>query len=336
MSLPALVAHADWSAHPAKRWMAQAVLQPGGGYLVLPPAPVGTLDDFWLRLEANAPSGSILIGFDFPIGLPAAYAERAGIHDFREALVEFGADFYSPARSPEEISLARPFYPDRPGGRSRRDLLEGLGLENWDLVHRRCDRATASRPAACPMFWTLGGNQVGKAAISGWRELLAPARRAWIDVAIWPFDGSLAALLHTHGFVVAETYPGEVYGHLDLRPALRSHGGKRRQAARAACADALLAWAQRREVFLAPALADEVTAGFGPEPGADDRFDAVVGVCGMLNVVRGGRPSGEPDDPVVRRIEGWILGQSGGAELAAGGEPDPATPVGLSRAEHSG
>ena len=336
MSLPALVAHADWSAHPPKRWMARAVLQPGGGYLVLPPAPVGTLDDFWLRLEANAPSGPILIGFDFPIGLPAAYAGRAGINDFREALVGFGADFYSPARSPEEISLARPFYPDRPGGRSRRDLLEGLGLENWDLVHRRCDRATASRPAACPMFWTLGGNQVGKAAISGWRELLAPARRAWIDVAIWPFDGSLAALLHTHGFVVAETYPGEVYGHLDLRPALRSHGGKRRQAARAACADALLAWAQRREVFLAPALADEVTAGFGPEPGADDRFDAVVGVCGMLNVVRGGRPSGEPDDPVVRRIEGWILGQSGGAEFAAGGEPDPGTPVRLSRADHSG
>jgi len=30
------------------------------------------------------------------------------------------------------------------------------------------------------MFWTLGGNQVGKAAISGWRELLAPARRAGI------------------------------------------------------------------------------------------------------------------------------------------------------------
>jgi hypothetical protein len=30
----------------------------------------------------------------------------------------------------------------------------------------------------------------------------------------------------------------------------------------------------------------------------------------MLNVVRGARPSGEPDDPVVHRIEGWILGQS--------------------------
>ena len=93
------------------------------------------------------------------------------------------------------------------------------------------------------MFWTLGGNQVGKAAITGWRELLAPARRAGMDVAIWPFDGSARRLLGTHSFVVAETYPGEVYEHLGLRPALRSRGGKRRQAARAACAGLLLAWA---------------------------------------------------------------------------------------------
>jgi hypothetical protein len=310
MSLPALVAHADWSVRPDKRWMATALLQPGGRYLVLPPAGVATLDGFWARLEADAPPGAILLGFDFPIGLPAAYAERAGIEDFRVALDRFDGDFYQVARSPEEISLARPFYPDRPGGRCRRDLLDALGLDTWDRVHRRCDRATATRPAACPMFWTLGGNQVGKAALNGWRELLGPARRAGIDAAIWPFDGALAALLRTHRFVVAETYPGEVYGHLGLRGALRSRGGKRRQAARAACAALLLAWAARSEIALAPALVDDLKDGFGPRPGADDPFDAVVGVCGMLNVVRGARPSGEPDDPVVHRIEGWILGQS--------------------------
>jgi hypothetical protein len=310
MSSPALVAHADWSAHPAKRWMARAVLQPGGRYLVLPPAPVGALDGFWAGLGVAASAGRTLVGFDFPIGLPAAYAERAGIKDFRDALERFDGDFYHVARAPEEISLARPFYPDRPGARRRRDLLDALGLEAWERLHRRCDRATASRPAACPMFWTLGGNQVGKAAISGWRDLLTPARRAGIDVAIWPFDGALAALLRAHRFVVAETYPGEVYGHLELRLALRRRGGKRRQAARAGCADLLLAWAERAEVTLEPELVDDIKAGFGLRPGADDRFDAVVGVCGMLNVLRGARPSGEPDDPVVRRIEGWILGQA--------------------------
>lgn len=310
MRLPALVVHADWSAHPKKRWMAQAVLQPGAGYLALPPARVGALDSFWTRLEVAAPAGPVLVGFDFPIGLPTAYAERAGIESFLEALKRFDEGFYDVARTPAEVSLARPFYPDRPGGRRRQHLLDALGLERWDSLHRRCDRATVSRPAACPMFWTLGGNQVGKAAISGWRDLLAPARRAGVDLAVWPFDGHLAALLRTHRFVVAETYPGEIYQHLHLRPALRSHGGKRRQGARAACAGLLLAWAERSEVTLAPALADHITAGFGPHPGADDRFDAVVGVFGMLNVLRGARPSGEPEDPVVRRIEGWILGQA--------------------------
>jgi hypothetical protein len=324
MSLPTLVAHADWSAHPAKRWMARAVLQPDDRYLVLPPAPVGALDGFWAWLEDAAAAGTILVGFDFPIGLPAAYADRVGIEDFREALDRFDSDFYNVARTPEEISLARPFYPDRPGGRRRRDLVDALGLENWDCLHRRCDRATPSRPAACPMFWTLGGNQVGKAAISGWRELLAPARRAGMDVGIWPFDGPLAALLGTRRLVVAETYPGEVYEHLELRPALRSRGGKRRQPARAGCADLLLAWAARSQVTLAAALADDIEAGFGPYPGADDRFDAMVGVLGMLNVLCGARPSGEPDDPVVLRIEGWILGQPSGSDVAPAAAVDRA------------
>ena len=33
MSAPALVAHADWSAHPAKRWMASAIRRPDGSYI---------------------------------------------------------------------------------------------------------------------------------------------------------------------------------------------------------------------------------------------------------------------------------------------------------------
>jgi hypothetical protein len=37
------------------------------GYLAQPATPVGALDGFWTRLEAAAPSGPILVGFDFPI-----------------------------------------------------------------------------------------------------------------------------------------------------------------------------------------------------------------------------------------------------------------------------
>ena len=82
--------------HAAKRWMARAVLRPEG-YLALPATLVGALESFWTRLAAAAGAGPILLGFDFPIGLPAAYAERVGIADFLEALDGFGGDFYEVA-----------------------------------------------------------------------------------------------------------------------------------------------------------------------------------------------------------------------------------------------
>jgi len=42
----------------------------------------------------------------------------------------------------------------------------------------------------------------------------------------------------------------------------------------------------------------------------EDRFDAVVGLMGMLDVLFRYRPLDEPVDERVRKIEGWILGQS--------------------------
>src|ERR1019366_57523 len=70
---PQRVIHADWSVGPNKRWAARAELQPGGRYLVGTPAVVTPTE---LLVEARR--GSTLIGFDFPIGLPAAYAKRVG------------------------------------------------------------------------------------------------------------------------------------------------------------------------------------------------------------------------------------------------------------------
>jgi hypothetical protein len=310
-ALPCLVAHADWSAHPGKRWSARAVLQPHGRYCAFAPEPVGPLETFWAGLD-RAGDGSAFVGFDFPIGLPQAYAERAGIDDFAAELAKFGTgrfvDFYEVAREAGEVCLERPFYPDRTGGRRRAHLLEGLGLfEHADLL-RRCERRTATRNAACALFWTLGGNQVGKAAIAGWRDLLAPALRSGADLAIWPFHGNLSHLLANHRLVVAETYPGEVYRHLGLE--LR--GGKRRQEVRRGNAARLIAWAKDAMVEVTHDLVGEIEDGFGSDRAGEDRFDAVVGLCGMLNVVLGRRPPGEPDDPVVRRIEGWILGQAAG------------------------
>lgn len=52
-------------------------------------------------------------------------------------------------------------------------------------------------------------------------------------------------------------------------------------------------------------LAHEIASGFE----SDDPFEAVVGLFGMLNVVLGRRPAGDPADGEVQRVEGWIRGQ---------------------------
>ncbi len=52
------------------------------------------------------------------------------------------------------------------------------------------------------LFWTLGGNQVGKGAISGWREIIVPRLD---EIGLWPFDASLADLASSKPVIVAET-----------------------------------------------------------------------------------------------------------------------------------
>jgi hypothetical protein len=306
---PDLIVHADWSLRAARRRQCAARLI-AGGYRLMPPEPVGPLEDWLDRLQAGG--RTVLLGLDLPIGLPAAYARAAGVDDFAHLLARLGAGewvaFYDVAATPEEISFRRPFYPARPGNARLRHLLDGLGLADAGDLRRACDRATPGRRAAAPLFWTMGAQQAGKAAISGWRDLLAPALRAGRDLALWPFDGPLAELLARRPLVVAESYPAEFYHHLGVVFPARA-GGKRSQAARAANAGTLLAWAAANGVALHPALEADAGDGFGPAADAEDRFDAVVGAMGMLNVVLGNRPPGEPADPVTRRVEGWILGQ---------------------------
>ena len=59
-----------------------------------------------------------------------------------------------------------------------------------------------------------------------------------------------------------------------------------------------------------PGLAASIDAGFGADAAGEDRFDALIGVLGVINVIEGHRPDGTPDDPWLRRWEGWVLGQT--------------------------
>jgi SAM-dependent methyltransferase len=305
---PSLVVHADWSANPNKRWMVRATLE-GNRYVAHAPEPVGEPSTLLDRLHRRAGRDTVLIGFDLPIGLPALYAERAGVDSFVEWLPQLGsgqwAEFYSVAERPDQITPRRPFYPQRPGGTTMRHLLHGLGVDSSNDLLRLCDRGYPGRPAAAPLFWTMGPKQVGKAAISGWRDLLAPALRSYApSVAVWPFDGELHELLQSGSVTVVETYPAEFYRHLHLEL-----GSKRNPEDRRANAPLLLEWADKLETVPTSEMSAVMRDGFGSSPDGEDPFDAAVGLFGMLNVVLGHRPPGEPSDAIVRKVEGWMLGQ---------------------------
>ena len=262
------------------------------------------------RLRIAAGGGAVALGVDFPIGLPRAYAARhgggAGFPAFLRGLAD-RPGFFQVCANLEEARPERPFYPARGvRGMTRAAHAAALGFEAAAELSRLCDRATAERPAGAPLFWTLGANQTGKAAIAAWRDWLVPALAAAAPPLLWPFDGDFCELLTPGAVVLAETYPAEALRHLGLR--LR--GSKRRQADRAAIGPALLAAMARLEARAEAGMARMIEDGFGADAAGEDRFDSVLGVLAVINVIAGNRPDGTPDDPWLRRWEGWVLGQT--------------------------
>ena len=305
-----LAAHADWSVDPGKCWVAAARREQGVWRLAAP-VPVGDVATFLARLgAAAAEGGAVALGVDLPLGLPRAYAAALAERDFPQFLTTAAArpDFFRVCASLAEVGPARPFYPMRGvAGMTRAAHAEALGLAGASALSRACDRATAERPAGAPLFWTLGANQTGKAAIAAWRHLLLPALAAGGDrIRLWPFAGAFRALLAPGSIVLAETYPAEALRHL----AIGLRGSKRRQADRAAVADRLRAAMARLAVLADPATEQAVAEGFGADAAGEDRFDCVLGVLCVLNVLAGHRPDTAPPDPWIRRWEGWVLGQT--------------------------
>lgn len=318
MIAPAVVAHADWGTDRRKRQAAMARLAPGGTgqwprYLVtsLAPAPdgQGPEGDLFHQLRTTALPGQAMAGFDFPIGLPRAYAKAAGISSFPEFLDAIGSppweEFGGVTRHPGEITLHRPFYPYAPGGTRREHLHLALGLTAPEL-RRRCEGTDAET-----LFWTLGGKQVGKGALAGW-QLLTAARHREPGIALWPFAGRLPRLLGGDGrIVVVETYPREYYQHIRPPGTRATRWSKRRRADRLTWVPGLLRWAESLGVTWHPGILRRVEEGFSAGPNGEDEFDSVIGLLAMIGVVTGAVPAGEPlDDPAIATTEGWILGRS--------------------------
>jgi hypothetical protein len=311
--LPRVIAHCDWSVHPCKRWMAVA-LRAGSGWHIGVPELVGPTGTFLQGLEARSgESGPVLVGVDFPIGVPAAYGASTGLANFHALLATVGSGawdrWFDVCDDRADIGIHRPFYPIRPGGRRRAHLLTGLGDCSAEDLLRVCEKKTDHRPAACSLFWTLGGNQVGKAAQAGWREVLQPQGER---IALWPFDGSLRDLLCGERTILAETYPGDTYHRVGI--ARRPAWSKRSQPGRISVAPRLLDWLTRRGHAQAAGLDAAIRDGFSAHASGEDQFDALVGLFGMLDVVQGFRAEGQPDAALVARWEGWVLGQAASAQ----------------------
>jgi hypothetical protein len=299
--------HADWSTTSAKKWMATAQCAAGGWHVCAPQRvpPISEFINDWLFC-----GGPVLAGFDFPIGLPAAFGRMTGFDDFLDALEHFGtgdwSNFYDVADRPDEISVRRPFYPQTyPKGRRQEDLCKALGVLTTDELRRVCERRTPERPAACPLFWTLGGNQVGKAAIDGWQSVIGPATLR--GAQLWPVHGSLEDLSRSAGCVICETYPREAYSHVGV--SFQPKGSKRSQQDRRRAATNVIPWAKKNGVTLSDAVRKNLIDGFGPSKSGEDPFDALIGLLSMIEVVDDRRRDGRPCAGSDTKWEGWIFGQ---------------------------
>jgi hypothetical protein len=174
----------------------------------------------------------------------------------------------------------------------------------WDELLRECERATAGRRAACSVFWTLGGNQVGRAAIHGWENVLVPGI---FRIKLWPFDGTLRELISAGHAVVTEIYPAEACAQMGVRFGQGQKMRKTRRTDRQSTVGKIENWIKTHNlpVLLDPLAQEAFRTGFK----SDDHYDAFVGLLSMIEVVFRESVNYEPDDDQVRQVEGWILGQ---------------------------
>ena len=165
--LPDLVAHADWGSVPRKRVMAVA-RRAAAGYEIVALTTAGD-GDLAAALRRRYQPFQAVLGFDFPIGLPRAYARAAGVASFTEFLGQLGAPPWE-----EFGQVAAQAWRDQPAaavlpGPARRHPARA------PVRRPRPDRAAAAPPVrrdgrGDPVL-DAGRKQAGKAALHGWQML---------------------------------------------------------------------------------------------------------------------------------------------------------------------
>ncbi len=262
-----------------------------------------------LLANAQGRSGSVVLGFDVPLGLPMSLLK--GKHgllseaSFIELLDARGADttFFTPVTTPAAWSPKTPFFVVPRGGKALfTQRAQAFGVE----LRRDIDKQTKGNA----LFITSGiPGTVGSSVVSLWPEIAA-ARRAGERFSLWPFDGPLHHLTAGPGVVVAEIYPRAAYATAltDGTPATRAPLGlsKTDPRTRSSALDELrqATWIKSLGVTLhdmPDALASE------------DAFDAMFTAAALLRCELEGMPHhAQLASPT---IEGGILG-TGSINLA--------------------
>jgi hypothetical protein len=101
--------------------------------------------------------------------------------------------------------------------------------------------------------------------------------------------------MDSHSLMAAEIYPAETYTHLGLTPGF----GKTTAEGRRSQIPAILRWCGRNRIHLSSRIEDCQS---------DDPFDAILGAIGMIEAVTHPAEFELPPSPVIRAVEGWILG----------------------------
>jgi len=289
--------------------------------------------------ELLASTGPVLVALDVPLGVPSGFLDTVrssgvgALTSFLDLLLATASwpRFFDASQHPRDWGVHRPFFAVPAGDGGLTSYLDAAKQLDVTSLLRRIDAQTGAKP----VFVTAGiPGSVGSSARDVWmalRHLLQQPR----SFAVWPFEGSVDALLSARGIVLGETYPRAAYataltdGPPGSRPRLMVAKTDSRH--RHAAIEQLLAqrWVRFNGVQF---------DGLDDARQNEDDFDACITAAALLRCVLEDLPLAPPLDASIA-AEGGILGSGSinlnlreatfkpTAQPSPGFSPPPARPV---------
>lgn len=202
---------ADWSKERKKRtaFLADPLMR---HIRKLPNEPTLTFSGMLDVATTFAANGSVILGFDVPIGVPCSFLygqhNTFGAITFRELLESHGASaaFFQQTLTPIEWSPKKPFFAVPKGQGALSAFTEAAQRFGVDL-YRKIEKLTGGKS----LFITHGiPGSVGSSVCALWPEI-AEAIHRHQRFSMWPFDGTIEELTSAAGVVVGEIYPRAAY-----------------------------------------------------------------------------------------------------------------------------